>query len=108
MSKLRISTELLREELNTQGKSSSREYLYKINMAMAVLYARQVLKKLLAHWPESAHATTADLLGCKDVHDIACILELLNRFETKDVFQNVSQSMGNDGFIIDIFAVDLK
>ena len=97
MSTWLISTELLRKELQKQGKSSSGEYLYKVNMAIAVLYARQVLKKLLAHWPESAHATTADLLGCKDVHDIPCILELLNRSETKDVFQIVSQGMGYNG-----------
>jgi hypothetical protein len=68
------SAELLKKELEKQGKSSSREYLYKVNMAMAVLYARQVLRKLLAHWPESAPAITADLLGCKEVHDIPCIL----------------------------------
>lgn len=83
------SAELLKKELEKQGKSSSREYLYKVNMAMAVLYARQVLRKLLAHWPESAPAITAELLGCKQVHDIPCILDLLNRSETKDVFQTV-------------------
>ena len=87
------SAELLKKELEKQGKSSSREYLYKVNMAMAVLYARQVLRKLLAHWPESAPAITADLLGCKEVHDIPCILDLLNRSETKDVFQNVVQKV---------------
>lgn len=101
------SAELLKKELEKQGKSSSREYLYKVNMAMAVLYARQVLRKLLAHWPESAPAITAELLGCKEVHDIPCILDLLNRSETKDVFQIVSQSLV-EWVIIDIFAVDLK
>ncbi|XP_071131694.1 zinc finger ZZ-type and EF-hand domain-containing protein 1-like [Mytilus edulis] len=87
------SAELLKKELEKQGKSSSREYLYKVNMAMAVLYARQVLRKLLAHWPESAPAITAELLGCKQVHDIPCILDLLNRSETKDVFQTVVQKV---------------
>jgi len=101
------SAELLKKELEKQGKSSSREYLYKVNMAMAVLYARQVLRKLLAHWPESAPAITAELLGCKEVHDIPCILDLLNRSETKDVFQIVSQGLV-EWVIIDIFAIDLK
>lgn len=87
------SAELLKKELEKQGKSSSREYLFKVNMAMAVLYARQVLRKLLAHWPETAPAITADLLGCNQVHDIPCILDLLNRSETKDVFQIVVEKV---------------
>lgn len=58
-------------------------------MAIAVLYARQVLASVLADWPEQGHTISADLLGCKEISHVPFVLDLLNRVETKDMFQKV-------------------
>lgn len=84
------SAELLKRELEKHGKSGSRDYLIKVNTAMSVLYARQVLISLFGHWPETGHLINADLLGCKEVQQIPCVLDLLNKTESRDGFQKVS------------------
>lgn len=58
---------------------------------MAVLYARQVLKTLLAEWPSSGHRITAKLLGCQEDSQLPFVLDLLNKSETKEAFQKVIQ-----------------
>jgi hypothetical protein len=83
------STELLKQELEKHGKVGSRDYLTKVNTAMAVLHARQVLTTLLVHWPETGQVITAGLLGCQDVHQIPCVLDLLNKSESPERFQKV-------------------
>jgi hypothetical protein len=59
-------------------------------MAMSVLYARQVLTSLLAHWPAYGHVINSDLLGCKEVQQIPCVLDLLYKTGSRDNFQKVS------------------
>ncbi|KAK3091739.1 hypothetical protein FSP39_022268 [Pinctada imbricata] len=83
------SAELLKQELEKQGRKSSREYIYKVNMAMSVLYARQVLTSLLAKWPAHGPVINTELLGCKDIQQIPCVLDLLNKSESKSRFQMV-------------------
>ncbi|KAL3875978.1 hypothetical protein ACJMK2_033871 [Sinanodonta woodiana] len=83
------SAELLKKELEKHGKTGTREYLCKVNMAMSVLYARQVLTSLLAHWPETGHVINSNLLGCKEVQQIPCVLDLLNKTDSRENFQKV-------------------
>lgn len=59
-------------------------------MGMAVLYARQLLMTLLADWPSQAPEITAQLIGCKDNSHVPFVLDLLNRTESKEIFQKVS------------------
>ena len=87
------SAELLKQELEKQGRKTSREFIYKVNMAMSVLYARQVLTSLLAHWPGYGPVINAELLGCKDVQQIPCVLDLLNKSESRDRFQMVMNNV---------------
>ena len=56
---------------------------------MSVLYARQVLTSLLAHWPMYGHVINSNLLGCKEVQQIPCVLDLLNKTGSKENFQKV-------------------
>ena len=86
------SADLLKVELEKHGKTGTREYLEKVNMAMAVLYARQVLTSLLAHWPEYGHVINSKLLGCKEIQQIPCVLDLLNKTESRENFQKVSNN----------------
>ena len=58
-------------------------------MAMSVLYARQVLTSLLAHWPPYGHVINSHLLGCKEVQQIPCVLDLLNKTGSRENFQKV-------------------
>lgn len=83
------SGELLKKELQKHGRFAPREYLARINMAMAILYARHVLTGLLAHWPEDGPVINAALLGCKEVKQIPCVLDLLYKVDNRDYFQKV-------------------
>ena len=83
------SAELLKKELGKQGRYGARDYLAKVNLAMAVLYARHVLTGLLAHWPTDGPLINAGLLGCKEKHQIPCVLDLLFKVDNKDFFKQV-------------------
>ena len=83
------SADLLKVELEKHGKSGNREYLTKVNMAMAILYARQVLTSLLAYWPEYGPVINSKLLGCKEIQQIPCVLDLLNKTESRENFHKV-------------------
>ncbi|BFZ03746.1 hypothetical protein BsWGS_06784 [Bradybaena similaris] len=83
------SAQLLKKELEKHGRSGSREYLLKVNMAMCVLYARHTLTGLLAYWPETGPAISSSLLGCKDVKQIPCVLDLLYKIDTHNFFSKV-------------------
>ncbi|CAH1794732.1 unnamed protein product [Owenia fusiformis] len=89
------SADLLKKELEKHGKSASREFLSKVNLAMSILYARQVLQALLADWPKTCQAISADILGCHTVSQIPCVLDLLNNTESKTIFQKVVQNVIN-------------
>ncbi|XP_013398348.1 zinc finger ZZ-type and EF-hand domain-containing protein 1-like [Lingula anatina] len=83
------SASLLKKELEVQGKTGSREYLKKVNLAMSILWARKVLLSLLADWPQLEYPITSDLLGCRSNAQIPCVLDLLNRSECKQTFRKV-------------------
>ncbi|XP_059146557.1 zinc finger ZZ-type and EF-hand domain-containing protein 1-like isoform X2 [Physella acuta] len=83
------SSLLLKKELEKHGRSGSPEYFLKVNMAMCVLYARHTLTGLLAFWPESGPVINSSLLGCKDVKQIPCVLDLLYKIDTRNFFSKV-------------------
>ena len=83
------SSALLKKELETQGKTGSREYLVKVNTALAILYGRQMLLTLLGDWPSDGPRITTDLLGCSESVHLPFVLDLLNKNESKEVFQKV-------------------
>ncbi|XP_061181596.1 zinc finger ZZ-type and EF-hand domain-containing protein 1-like [Saccostrea echinata] len=88
------SSELLKQELEKHGRTCCRDYILKVNLAMSVLYARQVLASLLAQWPEQqGPVITAELLGCKDPQQIPCVLDLLNKTESRSRFQCVVEKI---------------
>ncbi|CAL1538237.1 unnamed protein product [Lymnaea stagnalis] len=84
------SSMLLKKELEKRGRSAGTpEYFTKINMAMCVLYARHTLTGLLAFWPDTGPAINSSLLGCKDVKQIPCVLDLLYKIDTRNFFSKV-------------------
>ena len=95
------SAELLKRELLKQGRYASREYLAKVNLAIAVLYARHVLTGLLAHWPSDGPLINAALLGCKELHQIPCVLDLLFKADNKDFFKKVDTGLFTCSFCIE-------
>jgi hypothetical protein len=58
-------------------------------MALAVMFARKVLAALLADWPSAGHEIHAEVIGCRDQTHVPIVLDLLNRNETKEIFQKV-------------------
>ncbi|XP_041364980.1 zinc finger ZZ-type and EF-hand domain-containing protein 1-like [Gigantopelta aegis] len=87
------SAELLKRELQKHDQPDSRDYVAKVNMAMAILYARHLLTGLLACWPEDGHPINAVLLGCKEVRQIPCVLDLLYKTDSHDCFEKVVQKV---------------
>ncbi|KAH9489895.1 Zinc finger ZZ-type and EF-hand domain-containing protein 1 [Bulinus truncatus] len=83
------SAGLLKKELEKRGRSGSPENFHKINMAMCVLYARHTLTGLLAFWPDSGPVINSSLLGCKDVKQIPCVLDLLYKIDSRNFFSKV-------------------
>ncbi|XP_011420402.3 zinc finger ZZ-type and EF-hand domain-containing protein 1 isoform X2 [Magallana gigas] len=87
------SSELLKQELEKHGRTPCRDYILKVNLAMSVLYARQLLASLLAQWPDQGPVITAELLGCKDPQQIPCVLDLLNKSECRSRFHSVVEKV---------------
>ncbi|XP_055877134.1 zinc finger ZZ-type and EF-hand domain-containing protein 1-like isoform X1 [Biomphalaria glabrata] len=83
------SASLLKKELSKRGRSGLSDNFPKINMAMCVLYARHTLTGLLAFWPDSGPVINSTLLGCKDVKQIPCVLDLLYKIDTRNYFSKV-------------------
>lgn len=73
---------LLREELSklkSKGKPQSREEICRTLQGIVVLRARQVLAALLCHWPHSCPKLSTSFLGCVDITQYFCLLDLLLR-----------------------------
>ncbi|KAL8625230.1 hypothetical protein ACOMHN_029988 [Nucella lapillus] len=87
------SAELLKKELQKQGRFASREMLAKVNLAMSVLYTRHVLTGLLAQWPSDGPVINAALLGCKELRQIPCVLDLLFKADNRDCFKKVVEKV---------------
>ncbi|XP_071963026.1 zinc finger ZZ-type and EF-hand domain-containing protein 1-like isoform X2 [Antedon mediterranea] len=79
------SAELLKKELEKHSKVGSREFVHKVNQAVAILYARHVLAVMLADWPDG-HPISLKLFGCTDHAHFVGVLDLLQRAEEKEMF----------------------
>ena len=78
---------LLREELSklkSQGKPQSREEICKTLQGIVVLRARQVLAALLSHWPATCPKLSTSFLGCVDITQYFCLLDLMLRQQNED------------------------
>ncbi|XP_069741096.1 zinc finger ZZ-type and EF-hand domain-containing protein 1 isoform X2 [Narcine bancroftii] len=82
------SSMLLHRELDSRSKRAVRDYLFKVNEAISILYARHVLASLLANWP-SGVAITEEVLGLSCPSHMAYILDLLMQLEEKPVWEKI-------------------
>ncbi|CAB4018648.1 zinc finger ZZ-type and EF-hand domain-containing 1-like [Paramuricea clavata] len=87
------SGNLLRAELD---KDSPPELIKKVNKALCILYARHVLSRLLAEWPDDRELTS-EVLDSGDEVQLIGILDLLQRIETKEAFETVVTRVVNKG-----------
>uniref|UniRef100_UPI00398EF9C9 zinc finger ZZ-type and EF-hand domain-containing protein 1 isoform X2 n=1 Tax=Pristiophorus japonicus TaxID=55135 RepID=UPI00398EF9C9 len=86
------SSMLLHKELDTRSKRTVRDYLYKVNEAISILYARHVLASLLADWP-SRVLITEEVLGLSCPSHMAYILDLLMQLEEKPLWEKILQQV---------------
>ncbi|XP_042298804.1 zinc finger ZZ-type and EF-hand domain-containing protein 1-like isoform X2 [Sceloporus undulatus] len=82
------SSVLLHKELDTRSKKAVRGYLYRINEATAVLYARHVLALLLAEWPDDV-AISEEMLELSGPAHMTYILDMLLQLEEKQLCEKI-------------------
>ena len=63
-----------------------------MNKALCILYTRHVLSRLLAEWPEDRELTS-EILDSGDEIQLIGIMDLLQRIETKEVFETVGLAL---------------
>ncbi|XP_071812907.1 zinc finger ZZ-type and EF-hand domain-containing protein 1-like isoform X3 [Apostichopus japonicus] len=83
------SKDLLIKELEKHGKVGTRDFLYKINHVLSIMYARNLLVSLLADWPEAGHMTISKNLGCQETNQLMNVLDLLQRTADEDVYRKI-------------------
>jgi len=83
------SSILLHKELDSRSKKAVRDYLYRVNEATAVLYARHVLASLLAEWPDDV-AINEEVLDLSGPAHMTYILDMLMQLEEKQLWEKVS------------------
>ncbi|XP_049325560.1 zinc finger ZZ-type and EF-hand domain-containing protein 1 [Astyanax mexicanus] len=86
------SSALLHKELDARSNKSVRQYLFKVNEAIAILYARHVLASLLADWPSGAPIQEEDLELSGASH-MAYILDMLMQLEEKALWERILQKV---------------
>ncbi|XP_074657535.1 zinc finger ZZ-type and EF-hand domain-containing protein 1-like [Tubulanus polymorphus] len=86
---------LLEQAVDKYGKTPPPpEYLIKTNKAIAILYAREVLMKLLSDWPSAGDSLiTAQLLGCSNESQIPCLIDMLSRTDSKHSIQKLVSNL---------------
>lgn len=78
---------LLREELSklkSSAKPQTRQEICRTLQGIVVLRARQVLASLLCHWPSSCPKLSTSFLGCVDITQYFCLLDLLLRQQDEE------------------------
>lgn len=83
------SSVLLHKELDSRSKKTVRGYLYRVNEATAVLYARHVLALLLAEWPDDV-AISEEMLDLSGPAHMTYILDMLLQLEEKQLCEKVT------------------
>uniref|UniRef100_A0A8C8RK97 Zinc finger ZZ-type and EF-hand domain containing 1 n=1 Tax=Pelusios castaneus TaxID=367368 RepID=A0A8C8RK97_9SAUR len=86
------SSVLLHKELDSRSKKAVRDYLYRVNEATAVLYARHVLASLLAEWPDDVAINEAILELSGPAH-LTYILDMLMQLEEKQLWEKILQKV---------------
>uniref|UniRef100_A0A7M4EG06 Zinc finger ZZ-type and EF-hand domain containing 1 n=1 Tax=Crocodylus porosus TaxID=8502 RepID=A0A7M4EG06_CROPO len=86
------SSILLHKELDSRSKKAVRDYLYRVNEATAVLYARHVLASLLAEWPDDV-AINEETLDLSGPAHMTYILDMLMQLEEKQLWEKILQKV---------------
>ncbi|XP_006863340.1 PREDICTED: zinc finger ZZ-type and EF-hand domain-containing protein 1 [Chrysochloris asiatica] len=86
------SAALLHKELNCKTKRAVRDYLFRVNEATAVLYARHVLASLLAKWPEHV-PVSEDILELSGPAHMTYILDMFMQLEEKQQWEKILQKV---------------
>lgn len=84
------SSALLHKELDVRSNRAVRQYLVKVNQAIATLYARHVLASLLADWPTEA-ALSEEALELNGASHMAYILDMLMQLEERPLWEKILQ-----------------
>lgn len=82
------SSALLHKELDVRSNRAVRQYLVKVNQAIATLYARHVLASLLAGWPADA-PMSEEALELSGASHMAYILDMLMQLEERPSWEKV-------------------
>ncbi|KAJ8412355.1 hypothetical protein AAFF_G00126910 [Aldrovandia affinis] len=86
------SSALLHKELDARSNKAVRQYLFKVNEAIAILYARHVLASLLAEWPCGV-AMSEETLELSGATHMAYILDMLMQLEEKHMWEKILQKV---------------
>ncbi|XP_036051145.1 zinc finger ZZ-type and EF-hand domain-containing protein 1 [Onychomys torridus] len=86
------SAALLHKELNCKSKRAVRDYLFRVNEATAVLYARHVLASLLAEWPGHV-PVSEDILELSGPAHMTYILDMFMQLEEKQQWEKILQKV---------------
>ncbi|XP_036379295.1 zinc finger ZZ-type and EF-hand domain-containing protein 1 isoform X2 [Megalops cyprinoides] len=86
------SSALLHKELDARSNKAVRQYLFKVNEAIAILYARHVLASLLAEWP-SGVPMSEEVLELSGASHMAYILDMLMQLEEKHMWERILQKV---------------
>uniref|UniRef100_A0A673GUP3 Zinc finger ZZ-type and EF-hand domain-containing protein 1-like n=1 Tax=Sinocyclocheilus rhinocerous TaxID=307959 RepID=A0A673GUP3_9TELE len=86
------SSALLHKELDARSNKAVRQYLFKVNEAIAILYARHVLATLLADWPPDTPIREEDLELSGASH-MAYILDMLMQLEERPMWEKILQKV---------------
>ncbi|KAF3706699.1 Zinc finger ZZ-type and EF-hand domain-containing protein 1 [Channa argus] len=87
------SSALLHKELDVRSNRAVRQYLVKVNQAIATLYARHVLASLLADWPAEA-ALSEEALELNGASHMAYILDMLMQLEERPLWEKFMEEPG--------------
>lgn len=86
------SAALLHKELNCKSKRAVRDYLFRVNEATAVLYARHVLASLLSEWPGHV-PVSEDILELSGAAHMTYILDMFMQLEEKHQWEKILQKV---------------
>ncbi|XP_077596261.1 zinc finger ZZ-type and EF-hand domain-containing protein 1 [Stigmatopora nigra] len=84
------SSALLHKEMDVRSNRAVRQYLVKVNHAIATLYARHVLAFLLADWPDEA-PLSEEALQLNGASHMAYILDMLMQLEERLLWEKILQ-----------------
>lgn len=86
------SAELLRKELDNEQNKGSIEYLNKVNLALSVIYSCHLSAILLGNW-SGCDMITSELMDNSDEVQLVGLLDILQRLESKELFEKVVSSV---------------